>query len=225
MASDMARKKEGAKGSGFSKKFSVPGREGFTTNDQIVRIYHQGGRYPPLVPVVALPAGQSAGVDGMYASVDPNTGFALITALRQSGDNLKVALLPTGYGGDLQQAGPTAQQIAQNVSFISLFEPVELHTPATMQFQSDLKGVGVTGDPTYAEYAGYTSIALLVQGLVYRRLAKRLREETFMTMGIALMGVGVASLGAITWMADQKAADIQTLSKGEIFLCWLASSR
>jgi branched-chain amino acid transport system substrate-binding protein len=116
------------------------------------------------VEPVAL-AMKSAGVDGAYASVDPNTGFALITALRQSGNNPKVALLPTGYGGDLQQAGPTAQQVAQNISFISLFEPVEMHTAATQQFQSALKSVGVTGDPTYAEYAGYTSITLLVQGL------------------------------------------------------------
>ena len=116
------------------------------------------------VEPVAL-AMKAAGVDGAYASVDPNTGFSLIAALRQSGDNLKVPLLPTGYGGDLQQAGPTAQQIAQNVSFISLFEPVEMHTSATMQLQSDLKSAGVTGDPTYAEYAGYASIALLVQGL------------------------------------------------------------
>lgn len=36
---------------------------------------------------------------------------------------------------------------------------------ATQQFQSDLKSAGVTTDPTYAEYAGYSSIALLVQGL------------------------------------------------------------
>jgi ABC-type branched-subunit amino acid transport system substrate-binding protein len=116
------------------------------------------------VQPVAL-AMKSAGVDGAYASVDPNTGFALVTALRQSGDNPRVALFPTGYGGDLQQAGPTAQQVAQNVSFISLWEPVEMHTTATAQLQNDLRSVGVTSDPTYAEYAGYTSVALLVQGL------------------------------------------------------------
>ena len=40
-----------------------------------------------------------------------------------------------------------------------------MHTAATQQFQSALKSAGGTGDPTYAEYAGYTSIALLVQGL------------------------------------------------------------
>jgi ABC-type branched-subunit amino acid transport system substrate-binding protein len=116
------------------------------------------------VEPVAL-AMKAAGVDGAYASVDPNTGFALITALRQSGDNPKVVLLPTGYGGDLQQAGPAAQQVAQNVSFTTSFEPVEMHTPATIQLQSDLKSAGITTEPTYAEYSGYSSVALLVQGL------------------------------------------------------------
>jgi putative drug exporter of the RND superfamily len=53
----------------FSKKFSVPGREGFTTNDQIVRIYHQGGRYPPLVPVISLPAGQSVNSPAVRAGL------------------------------------------------------------------------------------------------------------------------------------------------------------
>ena len=44
----------------FSKKFGVPGREGYTTNSKILGIYHQGGRYAPLVPVVKLPAGTAA---------------------------------------------------------------------------------------------------------------------------------------------------------------------
>jgi ABC-type branched-subunit amino acid transport system substrate-binding protein len=116
------------------------------------------------VEPVAL-AMKSAGVDGVTATVDPNTGFALITALRQLGANPRVALLPTGYGGDLQQAGPGAQHVAQNVSFFSSWEPIEMHTAATMQLQSDLKSVGITSDPTIAEYGGYSSIALLVQGL------------------------------------------------------------
>ncbi len=116
------------------------------------------------VEPVAL-AMKSAGVNGMEPSTDPNTGFALITALRQAGDNPKVALLPTGYGGDLQQAGPNALQEAQNVYFLSSWEPVEMHTAATEQFQSDLKAVGITHDPTYAEYAAYTAVALFVQGL------------------------------------------------------------
>ena len=49
----------GSSTSAFSKKFTVPGREGFTTNSKIVGIYHQGGRGAPLVPVITLPRGAS----------------------------------------------------------------------------------------------------------------------------------------------------------------------
>jgi len=108
---------------------------------------------------------KAAGVDGLTASVDPNTGLALLTALRQSGDNPKVALFPTGYGADLSQGGPGAVQAAQGAYFTLEFEPVEMNTPATRQFAADLKAVGVKGDPTYGEYAGYTSVALLLQAL------------------------------------------------------------
>jgi ABC-type branched-subunit amino acid transport system substrate-binding protein len=105
------------------------------------------------------------GVNGMTASVDPNTGLDLITSFRQLGGNLKSALLPTGYGGDITQAGPGGIQAAQGVSFLTPWEPVEMNTPATRQFQADLKTVGVTTDPTYAEYSGYTSTIMLVDGL------------------------------------------------------------
>ena len=47
------------------------------------------------VQPVAL-AMKSAGVDAVTASTDPNTAFALITALRQSGDNPKVTVFATG---------------------------------------------------------------------------------------------------------------------------------
>src|SRR5581483_2147028 len=43
----------------FSKKFSNPGREGYQTNSRIAQIYHGGGRYAPLIPVVTLPVGTS----------------------------------------------------------------------------------------------------------------------------------------------------------------------
>jgi ABC-type branched-subunit amino acid transport system substrate-binding protein len=105
------------------------------------------------------------GVDGFTSTTDPNTSFALITGLKQAGATPKVALLPDGYGGDLLQAGPGALQSGQGVYFSLSFEPVEMHTAATDKFQNALKSVGVTGDPTYAEYSGYASMALLVQAL------------------------------------------------------------
>jgi RND superfamily putative drug exporter len=49
----------GSSTSAFSKKFSVPGREGFVTNTNILRLYGNGGQNAPLVPVVTLPAGVS----------------------------------------------------------------------------------------------------------------------------------------------------------------------
>jgi len=116
-----------------------------------------------VVPVAI--AMKAAGIDAFTSETDPNTSFALLAALKQQGVTPKVAVLPTGYGGDIQQAGPGALQEAQGVYFLSTFEPVEMNTAATQQFQKALKAVGVTGDPTYAEYAGYTSVALFVDGL------------------------------------------------------------
>ncbi|PZS14914.1 MAG: MMPL family transporter [Solirubrobacterales bacterium] len=63
----------------FSNKFSVPGREGFQTNDQIARLFHTGGRNAPLVPVVTLPAGAPV------SSPAVRTGLAQVeTKLRQA---------------------------------------------------------------------------------------------------------------------------------------------
>lgn len=116
------------------------------------------------VDPVAL-AMKSDGVNGVTIDTDFNTEFALISSLRTNGVDLKAALLPTGYGGDLLAAGAGAEQAANGVYFLSSFEPLEMHTAATTAFQADLKKAGVKTDPTYAEYAGYTSMVLLDQGL------------------------------------------------------------
>jgi branched-chain amino acid transport system substrate-binding protein len=108
---------------------------------------------------------KAAGVNAVVPATEPNTNFALITALRQEGAEVKAPLLATGYGGDLTEAGPGAIQSGQNVYFFLSFETVEMNTPATRQLQAALRRVGVTTDPTYSEYAGYTSMALLVDGL------------------------------------------------------------
>jgi ABC-type branched-subunit amino acid transport system substrate-binding protein len=108
---------------------------------------------------------KNAGIDGFYASVDPDTGFALISGLRNQGVGLKAALLPTGYGGDLLQAGQGALSDAQGVYFTLGFEPVEMHTAATKQLQADFVSAGISTAPTYASYTGYVSTGLLVRAL------------------------------------------------------------
>jgi ABC-type branched-subunit amino acid transport system substrate-binding protein len=113
----------------------------------------------------AVLAMKAAGVDGFTATTDPNTAFAFVSGLRQAGINPKVSIFSTGYGGDLLQAGPGALNAAQNVYFSLTYEPVEMNTTATKQFESDLKAAGVSAKPTYAEYNGYVSVGLLVQAL------------------------------------------------------------
>jgi MFS family permease len=46
-------------------------------------------------------------------------------------------------------------------------------------------------------YVGF--VLMLTQGLLYRRLANRLTETTFMLIGLILMGAGVGSLAGVNW--------------------------
>lgn len=108
---------------------------------------------------------KNAGVNAFAAPLAPNTALALLVALQQVGVTLKASILLTGYGGDLSQAGPGALRNEQGAYFEVPFEPIEMHTPATERFSANLKAVGVTTDPTFAEYQGYTSMDMLVQGL------------------------------------------------------------
>ena len=43
----------------LDQRFSVPGREGWETSQEILRVYGNGGESPPLVPVVQLAKGES----------------------------------------------------------------------------------------------------------------------------------------------------------------------
>ena len=71
----------------LKQKFSVPGKEGWVTNQQIAHEFHgTGGNNAPLLPVVTLPAGRSVSsptvqaelrsVEGRLQSVLPGTRMA-----------------------------------------------------------------------------------------------------------------------------------------------------
>jgi ABC-type branched-subunit amino acid transport system substrate-binding protein len=108
---------------------------------------------------------KDAGIDGLYPTVDPNTAFALIAGLRNQNVSLKAALLPTGYGGDLLQAGPGALNNAQGVYFNMPYEPVEMKTAATRQLEADFASAKISGAPTFSSYNGYVAVGLLIRGL------------------------------------------------------------
>src|ERR1700674_5525260 len=54
----------------LKQKFSVPGKEGWVTNQQIAREFHgTGGNSAPLLPVVTLPAGHSVSSPAVIAEL------------------------------------------------------------------------------------------------------------------------------------------------------------
>lgn len=115
------------------------------------------------VGAIAL-AIQKAGVNGIVLPVVVSTGFALLAALKQLGVKLKVALLSTGYGGDLL-ASSAAVQAGQGYMFSSVGQPVEADTPATQKMTAALAKVGVTSTPTFAEQESYIATAAIAAGL------------------------------------------------------------
>jgi branched-chain amino acid transport system substrate-binding protein len=136
---------------------------------------------------------KAAGVNGFDGAIETSTGFAMIQNLRQDGVNLKAAIFATGYGGDLAQGGPAATQIAQGFYFLSSFEPVEMRTSATQQFQTALGTyAGVTAEPTFAEYIGYTSVLALVDGLKAAG-----SKPTQASLTNALLGMGTFNGGGL----------------------------
>lgn len=46
-------------------------------------------------------------------------------------------------------------------------------------------------------------VLVLTQGFLYRRLANRFSEVTFMALGIILMALGLVLLGGVTWLRDR----------------------
>jgi branched-chain amino acid transport system substrate-binding protein len=107
---------------------------------------------------------KSAGVDGLFYSTVPNTAFALNAALRQLGVTLKVAALPTGYGGDLLESS-AAVTAAQGDFFSTVGLPAEANTPATQKRAANLTAVGVSGPPTFAEQEAYLAMSGFAAGL------------------------------------------------------------
>jgi RND superfamily putative drug exporter len=59
----------GPAGKSLSQQFSVPGHDGFETNQQIAAIYGSGGDVAPLVPVVQLPKGTTIDSAGVRAEL------------------------------------------------------------------------------------------------------------------------------------------------------------
>jgi MFS family permease len=60
----------------------------------------------------------------------------------------------------------------------------------------------LTEENSFWIFAFVGFVLMLTQGLLYRKLANRITEPTFMAMGLALMGAGVLTLGGVSWLAS-----------------------
>ncbi len=82
----------------LSQEYSVPGREGFQTNQAITRAFHNGGDTAPLVPVVTLPPAASvdspavrAGLSGLAARIERAIPGARVASYASTGDRAFVS--------------------------------------------------------------------------------------------------------------------------------------
>jgi MFS family permease len=71
--------------------------------------------------------------------------------------------------------------------------------------------LGLVDRDNFLIFAYVGMVLMLTQGFLYRRLARRVSEVTFMAVGITLMGLGVGCLGAVNWLAVAKLAGFGAL--------------
>jgi RND superfamily putative drug exporter len=95
----------------LDQRFSVPGREGWDTNVDIVRIYGNGGENPPFVPVVTLPSGTTIASPGVRAELR-----ALEARVKEAAPRTRVA----GFGSTGDRAFASADG---RTTFLYAFPP------------------------------------------------------------------------------------------------------
>ena len=108
---------------------------------------------------------KAAGTEAALPVMGDSSNVALITDAHQAGLQLKVAMIPSGYGYQLLE-DPTAVQALQGATFSLEAAPVELNTAATKAWQAALaKYVGFTGIPGFGYQHGWISTDLMIKGL------------------------------------------------------------
>ena len=126
----------------FSKTFSVPGREGYATNQKILHLYRSGGDRAPLVPVVTLPAGVSVSSPTVRAGLEQIEG-----KLRQAIPGVRTAsFADTGNRAFVSSDGRTTFVLAypppDNESFGN-------NTKAAKKAAAVLAGDTIAGAPVH----------------------------------------------------------------------------
>ncbi len=126
----------------LSQEFSVPGREGFETNQAITAKFETGANTPPLVPVVTLAPG--VGVDSRQAQAGLSS---LVTRLHRALPSARIASYLDGHD-------PAFLSADRRTTFVLAYPRPESGSfgqspKAEKAAQSALKGVDVAGAPVH----------------------------------------------------------------------------
>jgi RND superfamily putative drug exporter len=128
----------------LKQKFSVPGKEGFTTNQQIQRDFHgTGGNGAPLLAVVTLPAGTSV------------SSPAVRQQLRAVEARLERALPGTRLAGYASTASPAFLSRDRQTTFVVAYPPpdrtqaFEDNPKAAEHASAAIAGATVAGAPVH----------------------------------------------------------------------------
>lgn len=111
-------------------------------------------------------AAKSAGVNALYATMDNDSNFALLTAMQQAGVKLKVVAFPTGYEPDIIHS-PIWKSV-QGVFFSAEFRPFSIPDAGTKQMAAALLKYAhrkPSDFPTYNIYEGWLGADLMIKGL------------------------------------------------------------
>ena len=108
---------------------------------------------------------KESGADAIYLPLVAGSNIAFVQGLKQNGVKMKSTVLATGYGQPLLDE-PVSKTFGPEVIMAAGFQPVELKTKATKQFQADLKKYAdYTGVPDFGIYTGYITCDLAILGL------------------------------------------------------------
>jgi RND superfamily putative drug exporter len=133
----------------LDQRFSVPGREGWDTNEQILRTYGSGGESAPLVAVVKLPEGTTASAPAVRAQ---------LRALEDKVDGGSRGLRVAGYGSTGDRAFVSKDG---RTTFVYAFTPRSDNAfggnpDAEKAVRKALVGVQVAGQPVHL--TGYDAL-------------------------------------------------------------------
>ncbi len=126
----------------LSKTFSVPGREGYVTNQRIVRTFGGGGRGAPLLAVVTLPAGRTVNSPGVRGAL----GQVAARLIRAVPSARVASYATTGSRAFVSADGRTTFVIAYPPPTLGSFGA---NTGAAKAATAALDGQRVAGAPVY----------------------------------------------------------------------------